>query len=329
MLATVDILKQAICRYAGDHANPEGVALTPIEGLRMMCVRERSGPMHSIYKPLVCLVLQGAKQMTIGLETHTFRAGQSVVVALDAPVTGLIVEATADEPYTAAAVELDMALVRELATGMDMLKPSDEEPKTTLFVLDTNQAALDCVMRLVRLLDTPEAVGALRPAIMKELHYWLLAGCHGSAIRGVAMPDGQTERIATAARLLREEFFRPIAIERLAAAAGMSVSTFSRRFKALTSLTPLQFQKELRLVEARRLMLAEGRSASQSAFAVGYESVSHFTRDYGRLFGASPRRHVRATAGRQTATSTDQARSATLQRPPTAASAVGDRTRTA
>jgi transcriptional regulator GlxA family with amidase domain len=133
---------------------------------------------------------------------------------------------------------------------------------------------------------------------MKELHYWLLQGEHGVAIRQLAFPDGQAERVSAAARLLRAEFRQPVAIERLAAAAGMSVSTFRRRFKALTSLTPIQFQKELKLVEARRLMLGEGRSAGQAAFAVGYESVSHFTRDYGRLFGASPKRDVRALTER-------------------------------
>lgn len=294
----MDALTQAICRYAALHADHDGLAPTPVEGLRLMRVRRPGGPMHSIYKPLVCLVLQGAKRMTIGPGTDVFRAGQSVVVGLDAPVTGRIVEATPEEPYLAVAIELDMALVRELATELGTPEPARTEPVRTLFVLDTDEAALDCATRMVRLLDTPDAIPALRPAIMKELHYWLLAGRHGSAIRGLAMPDGQAERVAAAARLLRAEFRGPVPVERLAAAAGMSVSTLKRRFKALTSLTPLRFQKDLRLEEARRLMLAEGQTASQAAFAVGYESASHFTRDYRRLFGAPPRRDVRAAAER-------------------------------
>ena len=294
----MDTLVQAVRRYSERHADHDGLALTPVEGLRMMCVRRPSKPMHSIYKPLVCLVLQGAKQMTIGLETRLFHAGQSVVVGLDAPVTGRIVEATHDEPYVATAVELDMALVRELGTELRIPEPLDRKVTKTLFVLDTGEAAVDCAARLVRLLDTPEAISALRPAIMKELHYWLLKGEHGPAIRRLAFPDGQADRVAAAVRLLRAEFHHQVAVERLAAAAGMSVSTFRRRFKALTSLTPVQFQKELKLVEARRLMLSEGRRASQAAFAVGYESVSHFTRDYGRLFGTPPRRDVRALTER-------------------------------
>lgn len=294
----MDTLVHAVRRYSERHADHDGLALTPVEGLRMMCVRRPSEPMHSIYKPLVCLVLQGAKQMTIGLETRLFHAGKSVVVALDAPVTGRIVEACSDAPYVAIAIELDMALVRELATELDTPETSESGSTQTLFVLDTEQAALDCAMRLMRLLDTPDAITALRPAIMKELHYWLLKGEHGPAIRRLAFPDGQAERVAAAARLLRAEFHHSVAVERLAMAAGMSVSTFRRRFKALTSLTPVQFQKELKLVEARRLMLGEGRSASQAAFAVGYESVSHFTRDYARLFGTPPRRDVRALTER-------------------------------
>ena len=294
----MNALVQAAIRYSERHADGDGLSLTRVEGLRMMCVRRPSEPMHSIYKPLVCLVLQGAKQMTIGPDTRLFHAGQSVVVALDAPVTGRVVEACPDAPYVAIAIELDMGLVRELATELGLSVTPGSGPTRTLFVLDTEQAALDCAMRLLRLLDTPDAIAALRPAIMKELHYWLLKGEHGPAIRRLAFPDGQAERVAAAARLLRAEFHHPVAVERLAAAASMSVSTFRRRFKALTSLTPVQFQKELKLVEARRLMLSEGRNAGQAAFAVGYESVSHFTRDYGRLFGTPPRRDVRALTER-------------------------------
>ena len=294
----MDTLVQAVRRYSERHADGDGLALTPVEGLRTMCVWRPSEPMHSIYKPLVCLVLQGAKQMTIGVETRLFHAGQSVVVALDAPVTGRIVEASPDVPYVAVAIELDMALVRDLGTELGVSDTPENGRTQTLFVLDTEQAALDCATRLLRLLDTPDAITALRPAIMKELHYWLLKGEHGPAIRRLAFPDGQAERVAAAARLLRAEFHHPVAVERLAAAAGMSVSTFRRRFKALTSLTPVQFQKELKLVEARRVMLSEGRSASQAAFAVGYESVPHFTRDYRRLFGTPPRRDVRAVTER-------------------------------
>jgi AraC-like DNA-binding protein len=262
----------------------------------MMCVWRPTGPMHSIYKPLVCLVLQGAKQMTIGPAQRVFHAGQSVVVTLDMPVTGRVIEASASDPYLAVAIELDMAMVHELAVELGRPAASNTRQASPLFELDTDQAALDCAVRLMRLLDTPEAISALRAAIIKELHYWLLAGRHGEAIRRLALPDGQAKRLGSAIRLLRTEFRQTLALERLAAAAGMSASTFGRRFKAMTSLTPLQFQKRLRLVEARRLMRADGFSATNAALEVGYESVAHFTREYSRLFGAPPRRDVRGSA---------------------------------
>lgn len=291
-------LKYAICRYADLHAGDDGVAPTPVEGLRIKCVRRPTVPDHSIYKPLLCLVLQGAKQLTIGHETRLFRTGQSVIVGVDAPVTSRIVEASQHQPYVAVAIEIDMALLRELAAELGASAASDGGRPSALFVVDTDEAVMDCAMRLVRLIDTPEVIRSLRLAILKELHYWLLAGQHGANVRRLALPDGHAERIAAAARLLRAEFRETVTLDALAAEACMSVSTFARRFKAMTSLTPLQFQKQLRLFEARRLMLGEGQSASQAAFAVGYESVSHFTRDYGRLFGAPPRRDVRRTAER-------------------------------
>ena len=292
----MDALKRAIFRYARDHADYDGLALTPIEGLRMMCASRPIGPLHSIYKPLVCLVLQGTKQMTIAGVPRTFHGGQSVVVTLDVPVAARIVEASADAPYLAVAIELDMAIAHELTDVLEHPSVARAGDEPTLFVLDTDEAALDCAMRLMRLIDTPEAIATLRPAILKELHYWLLAGRHGGAIRRLARPDSQAERLGRAIRLLRAEYRRPLALDRLAAVAGMSASTFGRRFKAMTSLTPLQFQKQLKLAEARRLMLADGLTATNAAYSVGYESVPHFTREYARLFGAPPRRDVRRPA---------------------------------
>jgi len=296
----MDDLKQAIIRFANLHANADGLAVTPIPGLRMMCAHAPSGPMRSIYKPLVCLVLQGAKQMTIGLETGEFSAGQSVLVTLDMPVTGRITQASRDKPYLALAIELEAATINEIVMELGLSRTRVQGPVLPLFVDDTDAAMLDCAMRLMRLLDRPEAVPALRPAIMKELHYcWLLAGRHGASLRSLTVPDGDAQRIAAAIKILRAEFDQPISVHRLAASSGMSLSTFHRRFKAMTSLTPIQFQKQLRLIEARRLMLTAGQTASRAAFEVGYESVSQFTREYVRLFGAPPRRDTREQTKRR------------------------------
>jgi AraC-like DNA-binding protein len=244
------------------------------------------------------MVLQGAKQMTIANEVREFSAGQSVVVGLDIPVTGRVVSATPERPYIALAVELDMAVVRELATQLDVRSQPRPASIPKFFVEDTEAAALDCGMRLMRLVDRPDAVPVLQPGILKELHYWLLSGKHSATIRRLALPGGFAQRIAAAVKLLRAQFDKPLRVEALAASADMSVSTFHRHFKAMTSLSPVQFQKQLRLIEARRRMLSEGCAASRAAFDVGYESVSQFTREYSRLFGAPPRRDIRRRGNR-------------------------------
>src|SRR5690606_22873900 len=192
---------------------------------------------------------------------RVFRAGQSVIVGADMPVVGRIVEATPDAPYLAIAVELEMSLLREIAiqTGNAGAQRSSRIP--TLFAEDTDAAMLDCSSRLMRLLDRPDAAALLRPGIMRELHYWLLSGKHGPALRSLADPDSYAGRLAAAIAILRAEYRARIPVERLAAAAAMSLTAFHKHFKAMTSLTPGQYQKRLRLIEARRLMLDEGFSA--------------------------------------------------------------------
>lgn len=294
----MEVLKQAVTVYAGRNANRDGLALTPVPGLRMMYVRAPAGDLHSIYRPLICFILQGAKHMTVGAEAAVFRAGQSVIVGADMPVVGRVVEATPDEPYLAIAVELDIGLLRELAVDA---APSSSRVGA-LFAEDTDASMLDCARRLMVLLDRPEAAPLLAPLIRRELHYWLLAGRHGSALRELAAPEGHAGRVARAVAVLRAEFRERIPVERLASEAGMSLTGFHAHFKRMTSLTPGQYQKRLRLIEARRLMRDEGEAAGTAAFAVGYESVSQFSRDYRRLYGDSPKQDALKAHRAQTKT---------------------------
>jgi AraC-like DNA-binding protein len=286
----MDQLKQAVRTYAGRHANRDGIALTPVPGLRMMCVEAPAGDLHSVYRPLICLILQGAKRMIVGSEERVFSAGQSVVVSADMPVVGRIVQASPSEPYMAIAVELEMTTMREVAVQLGDAPAQRLSETRTLFGEDTNAAALDCASRLMRLLDRPDAIPLLRPGITRELHYWLLSGQHGSALRALAAPESHASRLGAAIAILRAEYRSRVPVERLAAAAAMSLTAFHKHFKHMTSLSPGQYQKRLCLIEARRLMLDEGFSASSAAFEVGYESVSQFTREYGRLFQAPPKR---------------------------------------
>jgi AraC-like DNA-binding protein len=162
----------------------------------------------------------------------------------------------------------------------------------------TESEVADAALRLLKLLDRPASVSVLQAQLLRELHYWLLTGRHGGAIRALGIPDSHAQRIARAVTLIRTHLATPIRIEQLADTAGMGVSSFHQHFRAITSLTPLQFQKQLRLIEARRLMLSNGEAISNSAYAVGYESVPQFTREYSRLFGVSPARDRRAAIPR-------------------------------
>jgi AraC-like DNA-binding protein len=258
-------------------------------------------PSHSIYRPCLCAVVQGAKQVTVGDQTLDYGDGQCLVVSVDLPAFGRVTRASVDIPYLAVALEFDVQMIRAVMEELDTPPSGDsseagEGVGRGIFVADTTEPLTDCLLRLIRLLDTPQAIPVLHPAIMKEVCFWLLTGPHGSEIRKLALPDSHTRRIANALYSIREQFSRPIRVQELAAAARMSPSSFHQHFKALTSMTPLQYQKQLRLLEARRLMHAQGVSVSSAAYQVGYESASQFSREYSRMFGVSPRRDTVGSA---------------------------------
>jgi AraC-like DNA-binding protein len=284
-------LLNAVRRYAEAHADGTGLAQTPIPGLTTVRATAPSGLVHAISRPLVCLVLQGSKHVTMGAHGFAFAAGQSLLITADVPTVNQITRASVVAPYLSIVLELDPAVVADLAVQMRAVLVSDPAP---VRVEPTDAEVADAALRLMRLLDRPASVPVLQAQLVRELHYWLLAGRHGAAIRNLGWPDSHAQRVARAVAMLRTDFARPLPVERLAAAAGMSPSSFHKHFRAVTSLSPLQFQKQLRLIEARRLMLSEGASASGAAFAVGYESVPQFTREYGRMFGLPPVRETGA-----------------------------------
>ncbi|WP_367848253.1 AraC family transcriptional regulator N-terminal domain-containing protein [Rhodoferax sp. WC2427] len=284
-------LLNAVARYAEAHPHPSGLSPTPVPGLAIARATEPSGLMHAVAQPMLCLVVQGSKQVSTGTQAFAFSAGDSLLITADVPTVNQITQASAAAPYLSLVLALDLAVVADLAAQMG---PEPEGRHAPVRVDTTEAEVADAALRLLRLLDRPAAVPVLQAAVVRELHYWLLAGRHGAAIRRLGWPGGHAPRVAKAVAVLRADFAQTLPVERLAAVAGMSPSSFHQHFRSLTSLSPLQFQKQLRLVEARRLMLAEGASASSAAFAVGYESVPQFTREYGRLFGLSPVRHTEA-----------------------------------
>jgi AraC-like DNA-binding protein len=283
-------LKTALVEYTTAQGGADGLFLTPIEGLVLMKTSKEILPYHMIYKPALCVVGQGAKQVSLGDQVFDYAEGQALLVSVELPAFGRVTRATATEPYVGLTVEFDVGLMREVMEQLDIPPKPNAEHGLGLFVHDLTDSLAECVVRLVRLLATPKAIPVLYPSIMREICYWLLSGPNADAICKIALPNGHTQRIADAIYVLRENFSRSLRIEELAAAARMSPSSFHHHFKTLTSMTPLQYQKQLRLLEARRLMVADAANVTHAALQVGYESPSQFSREYARMFGTPPKR---------------------------------------
>jgi AraC-like DNA-binding protein len=285
-------LLDLVGRNGAAYADSDGIARTAIPGLTTVYATEPSGLTHDMSHPLVCLVVQGGKRVTMGKREFVFGAGDSLLITVDVPTVSQVTQASATEPYLSLVVELDPSIIADLALQIGGAVAGDSP---AVQVDQTEAEVAEAATRLMRLLDRPAALPVLQAALMRELHYWLLVGRHGEAIRRLGWPDGHVQRISRAVAVLRARFAEPLPVEHLAVVAGMSPSSFHQHFRSVTSLSPLQFQKQLRLLEARRLMLGEGRSASSAAFLVGYESVSQFTREYGRMFGLPPAKDAEAT----------------------------------
>jgi len=292
-------LLDTVRRHTEAHANADGVAPTPIAGMTTVRATVPSGLLHAIVRPLICLVLQGEKHVAMGRHAYTFGAGDSLLITADVPTVSQVTRASLAAPYLSLVLELDPAIVAELAMQMDGQTETDGPAavQTPVRHARTDAEVADAALRLMRLLERRDALPILQAPLVRELHYWLLAGRHGAAIRKLGWQNGHAQRVARAVAVLRAEFAHTLRVEQLADVAGMSASSFHAHFRAVTSLSPLQFQKQLRLIEARRLLLSGSVSASSAAFAVGYESVPQFTRDYARLYGAPPARDTRRQLG--------------------------------
>ncbi|MBB1251193.1 AraC family transcriptional regulator [Rhizobium sp. G21] len=283
-------LLECVRCFADANADKFGVARTPIPGLFAMRATSPSEMQYAISKPLVVLVLQGAKRVTMGSRTFYFGAGDSLLIAADVPNVSQITRANAAIPYYSLVLDIDLAITQSLVMDIGIAQAETSVP---IRVDPTEAEVADTALRLMRLLDRPSSIPVLQNQLIREMHYWLLSGRHGAGIRALGVTDSHASRIGRAVALIRNAYAETLTVEKLADAAGMSLSSFHHHFRAVTSLPPLQFQKQLRLIEARRMMVSDGAPISNAAYAVGYESVPQFTREYGRLFGASPARDVR------------------------------------
>ncbi|WP_116092444.1 AraC family transcriptional regulator [Sphingomonas crusticola] len=272
------------------HAPATGMYATPVRCLSLFRADQPTLPIPSVYEASLCLITQGAKRVSIGDTSLLYDAAHYLVVSVDLPLTGHIVEASADEPYLCCKIDLDLRALADLIIAEG--RTGRRDGATVLAVYPSDPDLVDAACRLVRLIEQPASIATLAPLIEREILYRLLMGPHGSTLRQIAAADSHLNQVSRAIAAIRGNFRDQLRIREIAAAAGMSDSSLHAHFKAVTRMTPLEYQKQLRLQEARRLMLTEGASAGTAGFAVGYDSPSQFSREYRRLFGAPPRQDV-------------------------------------
>lgn len=280
----MDALASLIAR----HAPEDGMQDMPVPGLAVIRYAAPTDRVPVLHQPAVCIIAQGAKVVMLGEETYRYDSASHLVVSVDLPLTGQVVEASPARPYLCVRIDLEPALLNEL-----MLQQPPEpggESSRGIHLSRTTPELADAATRLLGLLERPQDAAVLAPLIRREIHYRLLTGDQAGIVRQIGTPDSRLSQVNRAIAWIRANFARPFSIEAVARAAGMSASALHQHFKAVTAMSPLQYQKQIRLQEARRLMLGEGRDAQAAGFQVGYESPSQFSREYARLFGAPPAR---------------------------------------
>lgn len=271
-------------------ALPQDGAVEPLKGvyLKRSSITD-STPGSSA--PSFCIIAQGSKELLLGNERYCYDPSHSLLITAALPVTGTILDASKQHPYLSFALKLDPALVGSVMVESGLHITPDAEVRA-ISVSPLDASLLDAVVRIVRLLETPSQAAFLMPLLTREIIYRLLTSQRADQLRHIAVQGGGAPPIAKAIARLREDFDQPLKINEIAHDLGMSVSGFHHHFKAVTAMTPLQFLKEVRLQEARRLILYEGLDVTSAGFRVGYNDASHFSREYKRLFGVPPLRDV-------------------------------------
>jgi AraC-like DNA-binding protein len=273
-------------------AVPEDGVIQPLAGLHLARASLPLEPVHSVVKPSFCVIAQGSKEILLGGNSYRYNPSSYLIATVELPRVSQILEASRVKPYLSFRLELTPALVSSVMMEAGQFSTSDQSDVSAMDVSPLNVNLQDAVLRLVRLVDTPADAQVLMPLITREIIYWLLRGSQAARLRHLAITGGYTPLITRAVERLREDVGQPMHIEDLAHELGMSVSGLQHHFKAITAMSPLQFQKHLRLQEARRLMLSEDLDAVSTAYRLGYHDASHFNREYKSLFGVPPMRDV-------------------------------------
>ncbi len=292
-LPAVETLRAELARQILARTRPDEVLSTPIDGLKLIQRTRPTGPMAVTYEPSLALVVQGRKQIELGDATIVYDPSKFLLTSLDLPVMSRVTEASPRKPYACLALRLEMAEVRELVARMEPVAGGEAPRGPAMITGPVTPELLDALLRLVALLDAPADLPVLSGLVRREITYRILRSPAGARLRELAAYGGESQRVGRALECIRRNYREPLRIAELAAMANMGVSTFHRHFRALTNMSPLQYQKRLRLQAARDRILMEGLDVASAAFDSGYESVSHFTRDYSRLFGRPPGRDAR------------------------------------
>ncbi len=275
------------------HTRRDGTHPTAVASLQLFRSSVRLAPVYGLYEPSLCLIAQGSKRVMLGEEAYGYDPSRYLLVSADLPVVAHVNEAAPQSPYLSLSLGINPEQIASLIAETDLPTASGRLASGRgISVGCIDPPLLDAVTRLVRLLETPRHIAVLAPLVVREILYLMLVGQAGASLRRMALAGGERQEISTALQWLKAHFAEPLRIENLARQAHMSPSVFHHHFKAVTAMTPLQYQKRLRLQEARRLMLGEAVDSGTAGLRVGYESPSQFSREYRRLFGESPRRDM-------------------------------------
>lgn len=266
---------------------------TEVPGLILFRHEQPTDPVSVMHEPSVCLIAQGSKRVMLGDEEYVYDANNYLLTSVGLPVISTITEASPEEPFLGLVLRIELRVVTQMMVDSNLPMPGTRKAGRGLVVSGVCSPLLDAFQRLVGLLDQPEGIPILAPLIQKEILYRLLVGGQGPRLRQIASAGSHGHQVAYAIEWMKKNYSSQFKVEGLARQAGMSTSTFHHHFRAMTAMSPLQFQKWLRLQEARRLMLAENCDAASAALEVGYESPSQFSREYKRQFGAPPLRDIK------------------------------------
>ncbi|MDD2582394.1 MAG: AraC family transcriptional regulator [Desulfuromonadaceae bacterium] len=290
--SSMDVALKALGKSIARCTEKEEQHTTAIPGLSLFRREEPTEPVTGMYEPSICMVAQGAKRVLLGNDTYVYDSHHYLITSVHLPTVVQIFEASPERPYLGLRLKFDLREISQLMADSNLPSPRTQQSSRGMATGEVTLPLINAFLRLLDLLSDEKDIPILAPNIQREIIYRLLVGDQGERLRQIASTGSQSHQISRAIDWLKGNFTQPLSIDDLAEQARMSSSTFHHHFRTMTALSPLQYQKQLRLQEARRLMLAERMDAANAAFQVGYESPSQFSREYNRMFGAPPLRDI-------------------------------------